>query len=143
MNAQTELLKFLVKLRVLNLFYHQAHNIAARVSFFGDHDALGDFYNQANSQYDTIAERIVGSFGSQALNLQMIMAMVCENLKTLPSEASENKILFQAGLKTEEELQAIGEVIVKMPIPEGTRQLVGDVLDKSMSRMYKIKRRIA
>jgi DNA-binding ferritin-like protein len=142
MNLQQLLLKLLVCLRTKQLFYHQAHNVCGRVPFFADHEALGEFYGEVESQYDRLAERIVGTFSS--LPLKLIVGEVNQKLQALPElEALENKKMFELALSMESELQQLGEAICKSPgIAEGTRQLVGDLLDSGLSRMYKIKQRI-
>lgn len=136
------MLELAIHLRAMQLFAHSAHHLCGRVAFFGDHEALGEFYSELDSAYDRVAERIVGSQGPEALPLHTIAAQVAQKLSQ-PVAAKENKDLFTKLLAMESELQQLGESLVKGPLPEGTKQLVGDELDKSLSRMYKIKRRLA
>lgn len=145
MNPSELCLKLVIQLRAMQLFYHQAHNVCGRVSFFSDHGTFGDFYGECEADYDGAAERHIGMYGIQALPFDRIVTEVAAKCKVLPaSMVKENKELFQAGLKLEQELQQLGEMIMKQPgFPEGSKNLIAGMLDKSMVRMYKIKRRLA
>lgn len=137
------MLNLLIHLRLMNLLLHQYHNVCARVGFFADHEALGEMYEEADSEYDLVAERLVGLSDSSALNLQAILDAVCQKYKQYPMDAKENSTLFQAALQLEKELQQQIEVLVKAGgITQGVVQLLGDIAQRSEIRTYKIKQRL-
>jgi DNA-binding ferritin-like protein len=142
MPPQQLLLIFATQLRTIQICSHQSHNMCSKFSFFGDHEFLGSYYSEADGQYDSVAERIIGLFGALALPLSTIMSIVLDKCKIFPSsDFKDNKELFLALLKQEEELQQIGEAYIKANPPEGCKNLVADILDKSMIRIYKLKQR--
>lgn len=135
--------ELLVHLRAMQLFAQNAHHLVGRVPFFQDHDFFGDAYDQHASDYDSVAERIVGLFGEEQLALSGILQEVYAKLHKAPSVGvSENSAFFIYQLQLEKELcQKIAEVCAA-GASEGTKQLIGDIADKSEARQYKIQRRI-
>jgi DNA-binding ferritin-like protein len=144
------MLPLIVHLRTMQLFNHSAHNLCARVPFFADHDAFAGFYSEAESAYDSVVERLIGKVGPQSLNLAQIIQSVAQKCQGLPStEVTENAKFFEISLKLELEMCSIIEGYIKqgmiapgVVITEGTRQMLGDLCDKSEVRQYKIKQRI-
>lgn len=127
----------------MHLLYHQYHHVAARVAFFSDHEAFSDFYNALESDYDKVAERLIGLSDSSQLNLHAILDGVSAKCKSYPQDAKENAILFQAALQCESELkQQIDALIKTGGVSEGTKNLLAQIADDSESRSYKIKRRL-
>jgi DNA-binding ferritin-like protein len=134
--------QLLVQLRAMQLFYHQAHNLAKGASFFADHEALGEFYAAAEGDYDSVIERMIGTHGPQSVDLMQIVKGVYTKLKSVPSgNVSENREYFSAGLQMEKELCSLVQSIAPS-VSEGTRQMIGDIADRSEVRQYKLKQRI-
>lgn len=132
-----------VHLRVMQMFYQHAHNLAARPTFFSDHDIFSDFYEEVAGQYDGVIERLIGIGGEQDLSLTSILQAVSIKASTLPSLGiKENSIFFQSGLQLEKELCDICQKCDAMYPSIGVKQLVGDICDKAEVRVYKISRRI-
>lgn len=134
------MLQSLAHLRFMNLFYHQAHNTAARVPFFADHEAFGSFYAEMDSDYDSVAERMIGK--GMDFTLEEVMMPVMEKMSNLPPSMGDNKAMFAYGLQLEEQLLRIIDEYIAKGVSEGTRQMLGDIADRTEIRIYKIKQRI-
>ena len=132
----------LIQLRAMQLFYHNAHHLVARMPFFSDHEALKEFYEHLDGDYDDVAERLIGLTGSENLNLQLIILGVQDKLQQIPPSFKENSMYFEMGLKLEQELYGKVDFVIKSGITEGTKQLLGEILNQSEMRVYKIKQRI-
>jgi len=133
----------LIHLRAMNLFAHSAHNLVGRVPFHQDHEFFGEIYPIFNSDYDDVAERIIGLFGESSLNINDILSKVLAKVQTLPSiGVKENSLYYQVQLKLEQELCSLIAQIIASGASEGTKQLLGDICNASESRQYKIKQRI-
>jgi len=137
------LFEILCHLRAMQLFYHNSHNNVNGPLFPADHALLGDFYTALDSDYDGVAERIIGLF-DKPLNLNDILQKVYEKVSTKDSsQFTENKEVFTTGLQCEVELQALCNHLDKSPdATAGTKQLIGDISDASEIRTYKIKQRL-
>jgi hypothetical protein len=88
------LLKLAAHLRAMQLYYHSAHHHSSRVAFFGDHSAFSDFYQALDDQYDSAAERVIGNYGQDALNLQVLMSLVTPKLQLCPSNTAKTTLIF-------------------------------------------------
>lgn len=141
---QEQMLKLVAHLRAMQLYYHSAHHHAARVAFFADHSAFGSFYAELEEDFDSCAERVIGLFGQDALNLQMLMSLVIQKLQACPSSAAkDDSELFQYGLTFENELIALTDMLCKLPeVSESNKQLISEFGNKAHDRVYKIKQRI-
>ena len=137
------MLQLLIQLRLMNLMYHQYHNVCGKVAFFSDHETFGSWYGDLDGAYDSVAERLIGLTDSSQLNLHAILDGVSAKIKTLPQEANENAILFQAALQCETELKSMLEQTIKGGgLSQGTINLLAGLADAGEVRIYKIKRRI-
>lgn len=136
--------ELLIHLRVLGMFAQNAHNLAKGPLFFQDHCFLGEVYTAANSDYDGVAERMVGTMGPKHLNLHEISKAAFSAILKLPSnEVSQNSEFFSIILKLEKETCKKIEELCKSGISEGTRQFIGNIADMSEIRQYKIQQRLA
>lgn len=130
-----------ILLRLLQLYSHNAHNLVKGSLFLQDHDFLGELYPQYESEYDSIIERMIGL--GQSVDLVEVQALAVEQLKSLPSMSQENKESFMLILDMEKSLCSLVEaMIVGMKPSEGTKQLLGDVCNKSEMRQYKLNQRV-
>jgi len=136
--------KIIVQLLAMKVAYHNSHNIASRVAFFGDHEALSNFYHELDDDYDAAVERGIGLYDISIADINLIMPQVTSKLQqSFPSiKALDNSALFQSNLKMENELILLIEAICKSPeCKESTKQLFSEIGNKSEIRCYKIKRR--
>jgi len=130
-----------IQLRALQLYTHMAHNYVSRVIFFSDHEALGDFYSEHETDYDDVVERMIGLSSPEMVNIQNITTQSVQKMMTLPVSLKENSKWFETILLLEQQLCQI----IKAEVPkvsEGTKQLIGEIANKSEKRQYKLKQRI-
>lgn len=138
------MIELLACLRALQLFTHHAHNLCARVAFFSDHEFFGEVYGEAESDYDSVIERIIGKKGEvPELELGSFMSKVTAKLSGAPSIGQkENKVFFMHQLKMEENICSYVEQLCKAGgLSQGQIQLLGDIAQRSEIRQYKIKQR--
>lgn len=127
----------------MNLFAHSAHNLVARMPFHEDHEFFAGVYEVADSDYDGVAERIIGLYGEAAMNLNEIMQAVVAKLAPLPSiGVKENKLFYNVQLQLEQELCKLCVAAIASGASEGSKQMLGDICNASEVRQYKIKQRI-
>lgn len=137
------MLQLVILLRASQLYLHHAHLLAKGALFMQDHAHLSDLYNEMESEFDSVCERMIGLDKEVELNLQTIMKSVNEKLASCNMNVKENKEYFQKQLQFEAEIRAKVEELVKAGgISQGTIQMLGDVANKSEIRTYKLKRRI-
>jgi DNA-binding ferritin-like protein len=138
------MIDLLACLRALQLFTHNAHNLCARSIFFGDHDFFGSSYGEAESDYDSLIERIIGIKGEvPELELKSLLSKVILKLEGAPSiNQKENKVFFVHQLKMEQNICSYIESLCKSAgLSQGEIQLLGDIAQRSQIRQYKIKQR--
>jgi DNA-binding ferritin-like protein len=133
----------LVHLRAMHLFAQNAHHLVARGPFFSDHAFFGETYEAMSDAYDSVAERIIGLMGEEALKPQTIPLEANEKIKMAPSTGvKENKVFYQFQLMMEQELCKKIAMTISAGVSPGTEQLLGNIADVSEVRQYKIKQRI-
>jgi DNA-binding ferritin-like protein len=127
-----------ILLRCLQLYSHNAHNLAKGSTFFSDHDFLGELYASAESDYDSVIERMLGL--GETPNLVDVQTKAVNLLKSCP-ECSNNQACFSMILQMHKHLCAeIANISKSASI--GTQQLIGDIANKSEMVQYKLKRRL-
>lgn len=135
--------KLATALRALQIYGQHAHNNCVGKSFVPDHDMFASSYEAAADAYDSVIERIIGTTGKPVDTL----ALVSEAVK-LTSQCSReagdcNTEFLKGVLKLEMAICVyIDRFCQAEKLPEGTKQLIGDIADKSMSRQYKLKQRL-
>lgn len=126
-----------ILLRYLQLYAHQAHNLISGPTFFQDHEFLGELYPAYEEDYDAVIERSIGL--GKPINIQEVNQSAASSL---PADKGMNpKICFSSILSVEENLCRFIEKIVK-GYSEGTKQMLGNIADKSEVRQYKLKQRL-
>jgi DNA-binding ferritin-like protein len=130
-------------LRAMQLFYHASHNLVKGAVFNQDHGTFASFYDQCESDYDSVIERAINIEGPQVADLSIQMKEIYNNLKGKPThEVKENKEYFLAGLEMEKQLCQMIEECCAAKCSIGTEQAIGNVADKSEVRQYLISQRI-
>lgn len=129
----------LTQLRCMTLFYHDCHNNAFGSSFISDHNLFRDFYEGIESDYDSIAERILGLGESEKISSYEILEPVKKLLAKLSEVSGDN--IFKASLTLEENLRTLLQDVDKKATI-GTSNMLQNIADKSEVRTYKIKQRI-
>jgi DNA-binding ferritin-like protein len=134
-----------ITLRALQLYAHMAHHLAGRTPFFSDHEFFGEIYSAADSNYDSVIERMIGLFGEDSIpSIQEQLPMIQQITQALPQKSvKENATYFTAVLQLQQSVCAKIEALVKSgSLPQGTVQLLGDIANQSESFQYKIKQRL-
>jgi len=125
--------------RAMQLFYHNCHNLCARVPFFTDHEAFAEFYSTLESTYDSVIERMLGL--DVVIDLVVIQELAVAKLKSL-SHPVDNAGMFLIGLNLEKEMCSIVEKLCSGQASQGVKNLLAGEADKSEVRQYKLKQRI-
>ena len=121
-------------LRFLQLYTHNAHNLCYGETFFQDHDYFGELYPAYEAAYDNVVERMIGlDLNPDLIQIQEISVSI---LKKYPSGS------FQTILEGEKKLCLKIQQLVPSSQSEGTKQMLGDICDKSEIRQYKLKQRM-
>ena len=135
--------ELLVLLRAMQLFSQNAHHLVKGMTFQQDHGFFGDTYEAVADDYDSVAERIIGLYGEEHLQLQPILTAVVAKLVGAPSTPTENnKVFYEYQLQMEEALCALTDKIIQAGVSPGVEQLVGEICNTSQMRQYKIKQRL-
>lgn len=122
-------------LRYLQFYAHLAHNSLGGETFFSDHAFLADLYSGYEEDYDSVVERMIGL--EEECDLLKIHKDASEDLD-IPKSFKE---CFQNILVCEEDLcRAIDRLVEDSS--EGTKQLIGNIADKSEMRQFKLKQRL-
>jgi DNA-binding ferritin-like protein len=136
------MIPILIQLRSMQLYAHHAHNLCARIVFMQDHEFFGDAYGVYETDYDGVIERIIGTKGDDGLELSSILLAVSSKLKEPMIGVKENKVFYTKLISMENELRVLIGQEIKAGVSEGTRQMLGDICDRSEVRCYKIQQRL-
>lgn len=130
-----------IQLRFLQIFYHNAHNLVGRQSFFSDHSFMGDAYSAMEGAYDDVVERMIGT--GESVDLKAIIKTVAEKIQDTPVDAKQNKVFFDKALELETELVKLLDGSIKSDkTSEGTKDLLAGLASDAEVRLYKIKQRL-
>lgn len=133
--------KIAILLNLLQSYSHNAHNLVKGPLFLQDHDFLGELYEGYQDDYDDVIERAIGL--NIPISLNKIRLEAVQMLTKLPESEQENKNYLKNILSLEKNLcQTIEEYLASNPVSEGTKQLLGEICNKSEKRQYKIQQRI-
>jgi DNA-binding ferritin-like protein len=130
-------------LRAIRIYSQNAHHLVKGTPFHSDHNFFGDVYNEVGGDFDDVAERIIGLYGEEHLNLQNMLQAVVAKLVDAPSTGvSDNKVFYEYQFKMEDKLKNLIKQIIASGVSPGVEQLIGDIANKSEMRCYKIKQRM-
>jgi DNA-binding ferritin-like protein len=135
--------KLATALRALQIYGQHAHNNCTGKSFLSDHEMFASSYTAAAEDYDSVVERMIGS-GGKPVDTLSIASEAVNLTDQCGKEPGECNIEFLKGvLKLEMVVcSLVDKVCSTTKLPEGTKQLIGNIADKSMSRQYKLKQRL-
>jgi len=135
--------ELMILLRAMQMYAQNAHHLMKGNTFMQDHSFFGDVYEQLDSDFDDVSERIIGLYGEEPLHLLTIMKSVVEKLVDAPSVGTlENKTFYQHQLHLEDKLCDLVKMIVSAGCSHGTEQLITEICNKAEVRKYKIKQRL-
>jgi len=124
-------------LRALQLYAHNAHNLAKGKTFLQDHEFLGELYGAYEGEYDSLVERMIG-LGEEP-DLNEITKEAAD--AATANEFKDNDNAFSVLLVTEKELCSSIEKDMT-DASNGTQNLLQTIADNSEMRQYKLKRRL-
>ena len=122
------------KLRTLQIFTHNAHNIASGSTFLADHEYLGELYPAYEAAYDSVIERLIG-LGEEV----DIIAIGIEAIKAVAA-CPTTDACFESILEQEEALRAAIDECIQ-GCSTGTQNLLAQIADDSEQRSYRIRQR--
>ena len=126
-----------IYLRALQLYAHNAHNLAKGKTFFEDHEFFGSLYAAYEAAYDSVVERIIGETGDCDLN--EVTKKACDIVYS--KKFTDNDAALKFIMTMEKEL--CGEIeSINDAESLGTQNLVQGIADESLARQYKISRRL-
>lgn len=135
--------ELLYLLRAMQFYTHSCHNLVKGTPFHSDHSFFGDVYSDLEGDYDSVAERIIGLYGEESLELQSVLNGAMSKITDAPSiNVPDNKVYYQYLYKLDERLKALIKQIIATGISPGTEQLIGNIADKCEMRCYKVKQRL-
>lgn len=131
----------LILIRMLYFLKHNCHNLVSRVSFFADHEFLGDSYEMTLKHYDDLVERLIGL--GMTPNLLDVQMKAVQKLQAVPVKYKDNAECFSAILAINKVLcKNIDHLCAHTQISEGTKQLLGNIADMIETENYKLQQRI-
>ena len=131
----------IIRLRVLQLFYHYCHNLTKGVIFFQDHEFLGASYAEVEGHYDSLAEFCIASLGEDAFDTELITKGISKGLTVLKINKMGPNAMLEKALALEQELyEDLTELDKGSPI--GLRNLLGAIAEASDVRKYKLQQRL-
>lgn len=126
-----------ITLRGLQLFAHNAHNLAKGKTFLEDHEFFGELYATYETAYDDVVERMIGLNGDQDLNA------ITDEAEDMASSVkfADNEQAYNVLLVTEKQLLDVIEKGFK-GYSLGTQDLLQGIANESERRIYKFKRKL-
>lgn len=131
-----ELIELAILFRAISFLSHHAHNLSKGQTFFEDHVFFGDIYEKADSFYDDLIERYIGTVGDGV------------DLKKILSESSD--IATRSKGEFYKEILSLLEFVIKKidgmckqsKYSQGTLNLLQGQSDQVEVLIYKIKRKL-
>lgn len=131
----------IIRLRVLQLYYHHCHNLVKGQSFFEDHAFFAASYAEVELQYDSLSEYCIATLGTKAFDTELITKGIAKGLSGLKLNSMGADEMYSKALELEEELYSdLTELDKGSPI--GLRNMVGAFAELADVRKYKIKQRL-
>lgn len=131
--------KLATKLRYMQFYTHNAHNMCKGDTFFSDHEELGDLYGTYEGLYDSVIERMIGL--GQSVDLIKVQS---EAVKMLDSDAAPTDFnaAFSTILSCEQDLcKLISDANAGASL--GTQDLLQAMCNDSEVRQYKFQQRLS
>lgn len=126
-------------LRAKQLMAHNMHQLASKVAFLADHEYLGDIYGKAESQYDSVIERLIGLGTTPDLNTIQLQA--CQKSASVPP-SRDNGEMFSQLLSLNKQLLQVLEVECKSgKRSQGTINMLAGIADEIEMENYKLTQR--
>ena len=121
--------------KLMNLYFHNAHNLVSGPTFHEDHAFFGSLYEFADDSYDSIVERIIGN--DEDCNLIEVAKEAVSLLDKLDEDYYKNALVL-----LEESVKLIDEMSKSGKIDVADQNLIQGQADAAKVFIYKIKRRM-
>ena len=121
--------------KLMNLYFHNAHNLVSGPTFHEDHAFFGSLYEFADDSYDSIVERMIGN--DEKCDLVEIAKGAASLLDSLSEDYYKNAlVLLEEGVKLIDEMSKSGKIDV------ADQNLIQGQADSAKVFIYKAKRRM-
>lgn len=136
------LMAAIIRARILNLFYHHAHNVTVGPAFFQDHDFFAAAYGELELDYDKLAEYFIALNGRAKFVTKTINEVVEEQLSAYAVETMYASDMYMVALDLERKFQQDLELCLKKA-PIGLQNAIGAMSELSDVRIYKMQQRLS
>lgn len=135
------LLEIAIHFRFLQLYTHNAHNLAKGDTFFEDHEFLGELYAKYEDAYDATVERMIGL--GEKVDLMMLQKNAAD-MVAKEAQPSINDGWFKQILTGEHVIVSLVEKCFEEDdeYTQGTLNLLAQFADDAEVRIYKLTRRL-
>lgn len=139
---QLNFLRPISKLRLLQLYYHNCHNLTKGIMFQQDHAFFAESYDRAENDYDSLVEYMIATLGNEAFNTATVIKHIAEELSEIKVEEMSSQEMYIKALELEvelyEELTELNDTSSRI----GLINLIGDIATASDVRKYKMQQRL-
>lgn len=135
----TSLADVALAFRTAQLVTHNFHNLVKGITFFEDHEFLGELYGKYEDAYDACIERIIAFSGTA--DVVGLTSKACAAAAQVSPDNKTSTEMFSIVLNLEKNFCAI----IKTAVPQstdGTQNFLQGLADESEMRQYKISQKI-
>ena len=126
--------------RSAQFYAHNAHNAAHGITFFEDHEFLGELYGAYESAYDSLVERMIAQ--GEPFDFNALLTNAVNGMSGLADPTvNSNSVAFAVLQNLERALCAEIDAIISEQT-QGSQNLLAQLADDSEMRQYKIGQRI-
>ena len=125
--------------RTAQFIAHNSHHLIRGITFFEDHEFLGELYGTYESAYDESIERIIGFSGTA--DVIGITSKACAGAGQFNPAGKTSTEIFSFILNLEKSICAT----IKSAVPgstDGVQNFLQGLADESEQRQYKISQKI-
>ncbi|MEY3879403.1 MAG: hypothetical protein RIQ94_198 [Pseudomonadota bacterium] len=131
-----ELLELATLFKIIDLYAHHAHNLAKGDMFMQDHAFFAEVYSLADSSYDSLIERHIGTVGPD-VDLCRILKQALDVI-----DGIDMNFYVNISILLNESLDMIEKMCKSGSMSMGTQNLIQGQADQVEVLIYKIKRRL-
>lgn len=126
--------------RSAQFYAHNAHNAAHGITFFEDHEFLGELYGKYEDAYDALVERMIAQ--GEPFDFNAILTNAVSSMTGLADPSvNSTTVAFAVLMNLERQFCAEIDAIISEQT-QGTQNLLAQFADDSEMRQYKIGQRI-
>jgi DNA-binding ferritin-like protein len=144
-SCKSRLQNLLAMLRAVQIVHHTAHWQVRGEEFYGDHLLFERLYSSIDDEFDTLAEKIVAMYGSDAVGAAdqiKRIANVVERACDTTSDLHKRSLMVEEGLQTV--LEAVRDHMRKEnALSMGMDNFLQGLGDKHETAVYLLQQRLA